>query len=149
MSQSTRFPAAVHILAILAVDPEQHINSEQIASSVGTNSVVVRRILSHLRRAGLVASQTGAGGGTRLNVDPGSVSLLDVYDAVEGTCLFRLHDPHPDCPVACSVKASLAETVERMMDVMRQDMATTSLAKVTDPAVKEFRKAHSVAVRRC
>lgn len=42
------------------------------------------QILQDLRRAGLVASTRGAGGGYRLTRPPSDVSLADVVDAVEG-----------------------------------------------------------------
>jgi DNA-binding IscR family transcriptional regulator len=75
MSRSTRFPVAVHILAVLAIKPDGYIGSELIAKSVATNAVVVRRMISLLSKAGFVECQAGAGGGARLCVDPKTVTL--------------------------------------------------------------------------
>ena len=104
MAPSTRFPAAIHILTLLAIKKGQCCSSEWMAKSLGTNAVVVRRIVGMLQDAGIVTSQAGSQGGTMLAVEPETVNLKDIYDAVEDESVFCMHDPHPKCPVACSVK---------------------------------------------
>ncbi|MFZ1701010.1 MAG: Rrf2 family transcriptional regulator, partial [Pyrinomonadaceae bacterium] len=69
---------AVHILTMLAKAGDENVKSECIAGSVNTNPVVIRRILGQLNTAGLVASQTGAFGGTRLAKLPGDISLCEI-----------------------------------------------------------------------
>ncbi|WP_407672896.1 Rrf2 family transcriptional regulator [Paenibacillus profundus] len=43
----------VHILSLLAPAKDAHCTSEWIAGSVGTNSVIIRKILGQLKKAGL------------------------------------------------------------------------------------------------
>jgi hypothetical protein len=62
MKISSRFSIAVHILSLLAISPSAHGTSEWIAGSVGTNPVIIRRVLGQLKKAGLVTVRAGIGG---------------------------------------------------------------------------------------
>jgi DNA-binding IscR family transcriptional regulator len=59
----------VHVLAWLTLARRQRyevLTSGQVAASVNTNAVVIRRCLGDLRRAGLVSAIPGAGAGWSL-----------------------------------------------------------------------------------
>src|ERR1700738_1311916 len=101
MSTSSRFAVAVHVLTLMAWSDEECLKSDQLAVSVNTNPVVIRRMLCELAEDHLVISQTGSTGGSRLANDPDRISLLDVYRAVETAEVFSLHPKRPDrdCPV--------------------------------------------------
>jgi DNA-binding IscR family transcriptional regulator len=60
---NSKLTVGVHILALLAMMGETQLTSEQIAGSVNTNPVVIRRLLGLLRTAGYVESTSGPGGG--------------------------------------------------------------------------------------
>jgi hypothetical protein len=79
MSTNSRFAVAVPVLTLMAWSGEEPLKSEQVAESVNTNPVVIRRMLCELAEAGLVVSQTGSLGGSRLANDPAETTLLDVY----------------------------------------------------------------------
>ncbi len=140
MSRSTRFPAAIHILTLLAIKKDQYCSSEMIAKSLGTNAVVVRRIVGLLQESGMVTSQAGSQGGAMLTVAPEKLTLLDIYDAVEDQSIFCMHDPHPQCPVACCVKEQVNELVDRAEDRMKSELAKTKLSAITKPAIKQYRE---------
>lgn len=118
MPASSRFAVAVHTLTLLASKGDAPLKSEQIAASVNTNAVVIRRILCALAGAGLVASQTGAAGGTRLARPPARITLLDVRRALEEGGAFSLHRRAPDrrCHVGMSI-GQVLEGVLREVDV--------------------------------
>ncbi|MEM8960925.1 MAG: Rrf2 family transcriptional regulator [Acidobacteriota bacterium] len=84
---------ALHILGFLtACAPNGAVTSETLARSYGTNPVVIRRTVSKLRKAGLVETQRGSGGGTSLARDPSTINLRQVYEAVaERSALLRRH----------------------------------------------------------
>jgi DNA-binding IscR family transcriptional regulator len=139
---------AVHILAMLALEPDEYFSSERIARSVGTNSVVVRRLLSRLQKAGWVTCQAGVHGGARLNVDPCELNLLQVFDCVETRGLFCVHASHPECPVACSVQEDLQHVMQRAEEGMRAELARMPLSYVTDRARREVRRKKSTTAKR-
>lgn len=56
---SSRFSIATHILVMMALSPP--LTGDQMAASVQTNPVVIRRIIGQLKRAGLVNVKAGIG----------------------------------------------------------------------------------------
>lgn len=114
MATSSRFAVAVHVLTLLAWSGEEPLTSEDIACSVNTNAVVIRRILCALREAGLVTTQPGASGGSRLARPASEITLRDVYRAVEGQAIFALHrqPPNPTCRVGMNIGGVLGDVLE-------------------------------------
>jgi Rrf2 family protein len=113
MSTNSRFAVAVHVLSLMAWSGEEPLKSEQVAESVNTNPVVIRRIVKELAEAGLVVSQTGSLGGSRLANDPAKTTLLDVYQALEYGGVFSLHrqPPSRDCPVGVNIETVLGDVL--------------------------------------
>ncbi len=107
---------AVHVLSLMAWSGEEPLKSEQVAESVNTNPVVIRRILKELAEAGLVVSQTGSLGGSRLANDPAKTTLLDVYQALEYGGVFSLHrqPPSRDCPVGVNIETVLGNVLSEV-----------------------------------
>jgi Rrf2 family protein len=116
MSTNSRFAVAVHVLSLMAWSGEEPLKSEQVAESVNTNPVVIRRMLLELAEAGLVVSQTGSLGGSRLANDPAKTTLLDVYRALEYGGVFSLHKAPPsrDCPVGVNIETVLGEVLSEV-----------------------------------
>jgi len=113
MSTNSRFAVAVHVLSLMAWSGDEPLKSEQVAESVNTNPVVIRRMLKELAEAGLVVSQTGSLGGSRLASDPAKTTLLDVYEALECRGVFSLHraPPSRDCPVGVNIETVLGDVL--------------------------------------
>ena len=114
MPSSSRFAVAIHILTLMARARQEPLKSEQVASSVNTNPVVIRRILCALARAQLVTSQTGAAGGSKLSRKPGQITLLEVYRAVEAGDIFSLHRQPPNRQ--CFVGMNIETVLEGVLD---------------------------------
>ena len=103
---NSEFTIAVHSLVYLAYLPEKMASSEMIADNVGTHSVRVRKIMSGLRRSGLVATREGSGGGYRLTADPAVVTLADIYRVMaQGSLIpsWCSGDPEMDCVVGSNM----------------------------------------------
>lgn len=133
-TSSSRFAVAIHVLTLLTQNPGEPATSEYIASSVNTNPVVIRRVLGGLRRAGLVRSQGGAGGGWRLARDAEAITLRDVYRAVEeeDEAVFPLHHrpPNPNCPVGRHIQSALAVHFAAATRAMEDELARRTVADV-------------------
>ena len=76
---TSRFTVAIHILSLLDLNKGVSRTSEELAMSVNTNPVVIRKILGILKKAGLIHIQMGQGGGATLAVEPEKITLRDVY----------------------------------------------------------------------
>ncbi|CAA0106926.1 Putative HTH-type transcriptional regulator YwnA [Zhongshania aliphaticivorans] len=106
---NTRFAVAVHVLTVISLDETQPISSQLIASSVGTNAALIRRLLISLNDAKITCAERGASGGVRLARPASSITLFDVWRAVdEEGQLFRVHPTsNPQCPVGRNIEGLL------------------------------------------
>jgi len=114
MKRNSRLSLALHTLSHMAADPDRMRTSADIADHAGTNPVVVRRVLGKLREAGLLASEKGHAGGWRLARPAHSITLADIYLAlderlVSGTAT----DVEPSL---CSVETGLQTRVAHVLD---------------------------------
>lgn len=133
MHVSSKFTMAVHLLSCAHVFSDRRVTSELIASSIGTNPVVVRRLLQSLKAAGVVEVTRGAGGIT-LARPAGDITLLDVYRAFgegSGGDLFHFHDnPNPECPVGREIQRALGPHLDRAREAFERELSETTLADV-------------------
>lgn len=135
MSANSRMTVAVHVLSYLDLASRKHpdpVTSEQIAKSVRTHPVVIRRLLGLLRKDGLVRSRRGANAGWTLARSPKAISLLDVYKAVHGEPLFGLHaaPPNPQCPIGRGLPPTLRKIYGTLEEQLRRELARTSVEDV-------------------
>lgn len=132
MNLSTRFAVSVHILSVLYYSKDYACDSEFIAGSVNTNPVVIRRLVTALKKAGLVEVTPGVKG-IKLKKQPSEISLYEIYNAVENpnSMLFGLHDnTNPACPVGRNINAVLRSEMEIMQNKLMDSMRELSMADV-------------------
>src|SRR5215467_5326633 len=143
MHSSSRFAVAVHMLALMAAAEDEPIKSDQMAGSVNTNPVVIRRILCLLSRAELVISQTGAAGGSRLARKAGQINLLDVYRAVEEGGVFALHRQEPSrrCLVGGAIESVLKDVLGEVNLAVERVLANTTIEQVFQSVRDKKRRA--------
>lgn len=126
---NSRFSIAVHILTLLASQPDERLTSEHIAASVGTNPVVIRRQLGLLRESGLVESKGARGGGWTLAKDAAAINLRQVREALGEESSFRMHhnDPSPDCEVGQNVRHALGGAYADAEKAVRLSLETRTI----------------------
>lgn len=138
MAVNTRFATGVHALALLASEPDVLQTSDDVAGKLNTNPVVIRRVFSLLHQAGLVESQKGPRGGSRLARPAKSITLAEIYSALDGGELFH---------AAASVGADSGKTRSKLKDVfadaekaLRDELGKTSLGDLVKKAGKKNKK---------
>jgi DNA-binding IscR family transcriptional regulator len=89
-----------------------------------------------LSRAGLVVSQPGVGGGWRLLRNPESVTLLDVYRAVDEGHLLSMHHstPNPECLIGRNIQRTLTIYFGEAEQAFEQVLAQRTVAQVLQTA---------------
>lgn len=150
MNTSSRFAFAVHVLALLAQQEGAPLSSEIIAGSVNTNPALIRRLLTMLANAGLTTSQLGAGGGALLARESASISLLEVYRAVDDAQLFAMHreEPNPACMVGRHIQQTLRGVIDDAQRAMEASLAARTLADVVDDIFRNERKLERMRAKR-
>ena len=129
---NSRFAVAVHTLALMAEYENKPLKSEFIACFVKTNPVVIRRLLPELAKANLVESQPGASGGSRLKRKPEEISLWEIYQAVEKSAAFEVHQPAAEtpCKISRNIGSVLINIQNRVDKAVWQTLRGMTLAEV-------------------
>ena len=127
MASNTRFAVALHILGLLA-SKGVAVKSSNLAKSVGTNPVVVRRVLGRLADAGIVESRRGPDGGTTLARHPSKITLLEIYEATASANLIEIHPVNRRCSFARRTRRGLEELVQQAESAVEAELAGLTLA---------------------
>lgn len=114
MAANLQFSMAVHLLASLAYNRDRLLCSEEVAESIGTNPVVIRRLTARLSRAGLVSTRRGKEGGVQLARSPAEISLAEVHRALEEEAAFSVH-PNPG-KRGCTVNRKIKGILQNICD---------------------------------
>ena len=134
MQISTKFTIAIHILAAVEYfGKDQKVTSDLLSSSIGANPVIIRGLMSDMKKAGLIDIKRGPGGIT-LSRPLDEISFYDVYEAVEKSKdeLFHFHEnPNPKCPVGRNIRAALTGRLEEAQQNFENDLKRYKVSDVT------------------
>ena len=134
MRVSTRFSDSIHILAFIEIYKGKiPLTSENIASSIKTSPVVVRRLMGKLRNAGLISTVHGSAD-PKLLREPSDISMYDVFLATEeDQHLFTIDKKtNPQCIVGGNIQQTLSEFYKRAETAAKAELARTTLSDVLD-----------------
>jgi Rrf2 family protein len=139
MKISMKCSIAVHCLIFIhEAKGIAKVTSNLLAESTGCNPVVIRNILSALKKAGLITVPRGTGG-AELRVDPSQITLYQIYTALEPNGIPSLIGIHPcegrPCPVAQNIRKVLEAPYHKIENAVREAMEQTTLQSM----IEEFR----------
>ncbi|MBA2939859.1 Rrf2 family transcriptional regulator [Paenibacillus sp. CGMCC 1.16610] len=138
MSANSRLTVAFHLMTWLAnkqLNNVEWVPSEQMAISVNTNPVFIRRILSVLKKANLVQVQHGGKqAGWKLARKASDILLLEVFEALETKPLFDMHHSilNPACHIAQGIQPALRDVYDDVEDSIRRSFSQKSVADLLD-----------------
>jgi len=109
------------------------LSARRIADAMGIPVRFLPQVLTDLQRAGMIEAAAGRSGGYRLARDPGSISLLDVIEAVEGdsrrrSCVLR------GGPCGQDGFCDVHEVFFEGQEALRGTFARSTLAELAGPA---------------
>lgn len=138
MAANTRFATGVHAMVLLAAEPEGLQTSEDVAGKLSINPVVIRRVFSLLHQAGLLESQKGPHGGSKLARSAKAITLADIYQALDGGALF--HTASFSGPHTAKLGSVLNRVFESVEGALREELGKTSLNELAKKAGKKGKR---------
>jgi Rrf2 family protein len=129
MKRNGKLSASLHALVHMAERPDRPMTSEEIASWLHTNPVVVRRMVAGLRDAGILSSTRGHGGGWMLARPAGAITLAEVTAALDERLVpFSTEPENPRCLVERAVNEALDGVRDEIEKLLSQRLAQVTLA---------------------
>lgn len=119
---------AIHAMVIIALSKQNFANVNTIAELTGASKNHISKIMQTLVKAGLISSVRGPSGGFSLAKDMAEITLLDIYEAIEGKiqikpCPFE----KPICPFdVCLVNNIFGKISHELIEFLKN----TTLASV-------------------
>ena len=133
MQISSRFTMAIHMFACIDTFSDMKMTSDFMAGSIGTNPVIIRKLLGQLKAAGLVEVARGTVGVT-ITKPLNEITFLDVYKAVECAPdeeLFHFHEnPNQECPVGRNIHHVLDDKLAQVQKAMEDELSKITLEEV-------------------
>ncbi len=119
---------ALHAATMLAAYPDQRRSTREIAKILGASQNHLSKVMQRLAKAGLVSSTRGPDGGFELARPAQEISLLQVYEAIEGpleSCSCLLGEP------ICNGRCILGGLTEEINERVSQYLSETTLDSLT------------------
>lgn len=140
MQISMKCSIAVHCLIFIhEAKGIAKVTSSLLSESTGSHPVVIRNILSALKKAGLITIPRGTGG-AELCKDPSQITLYQIYAALEPNGVTSLIGIHPcegrRCPVAQNIHKVLETPYRRIEDAVKEAMEAITLQSM----IQEFHR---------
>ena len=119
----------IHACLWLAAQQPRLCRSPELCRQFGFSTAHFAKVMQNLARAGIVESVRGPKGGARLARDPAAITLLEVYEALEGAldgsrCLLS---PRV-CPSRC---CPLGREIARLNRGLRATLAKATLSSLS------------------
>jgi len=116
---------ALHTMCVLASKKEAQTSTQEIADLLSASAAHLSKVLQRLTKAGFVRASRGPGGGFLLTKRPDQISLLQVYEAIDGPlrpakCLLNKQ--------ACNGECILGELQHSVGNRLRGYLAEKTLA---------------------
>lgn len=98
MSYSAAFSQAVEIVLYLSIkqkeDKLKYLSIQAISEKLEIPIPSVKRLVSLLKKEGIISSKTGIAGGLSIQKDVETITLFDIFRSIEGSkkTLFNFYD---------------------------------------------------------
>jgi Rrf2 family protein len=132
-SQTTEY--ALRAMSVLSSRSPAAMTTDELAGATGVPPAYLSKVLQALRKAGVVRSQRGIGGGISLARAPSEITILEIVNAVDP--IRRI----TQCPLGlaahgvrlCPMHSRLDAALEKVEDVFRD---TTLEDLLNEPSEK-------------
>jgi len=136
MAMNARFVTGIQAMVLLAAEPDKLHRSEDIAHTLGTNPVVVRRIFAELQKAKLIESHKGPSGGSKLAEAAKEITLRDVHRALHPQGVLQT----PKSSAIPGLAAALKGVLNDASRALEKELGETTLSQLVKKAQKRATK---------
>jgi Rrf2 family protein len=128
----------LHTTLVMAEEPERFWNAQELSERLQVSAAHLAKVMQALGRAGLVKSLRGPKGGCRLAKPADEITLLEVYEAIEGPM-------HTDeCLLEKTVckgnQCQIGKNIRLMNQQIRKMLAESTLESVRIPDIAVGKK---------
>lgn len=124
------FGVALHILTILSLNSDKYTTSKELANSVDTNPVVVRRILKQLENNNLIITKQGKFG-SKINCDLEQITFYDVYKIFnDGDIIKPTHNPNKNCPIGKNINEIMMQKLSDINATLENELMKHSINEI-------------------
>ncbi len=121
---------ALHSMAFLASREDRLVSVKEIAKRLKGSEAHLSKVLQRLSRVGLVRSVRGPRGGFMLGKPASQITLLEIYEAIEGPilsrgCLF-------ETPICDGVQCIWSDLLEKISKEVVEYLKSKRLSEFTN-----------------
>jgi len=136
MHVSNKCSIAFHCLIFIHEYGAEHkVTSELLSQSSGCNPVIIRNIMSALKKDGIIAVKPGTGGAS-LCCSPKEITLYRVCMCVEPDAIVKLIGMHQNpsslCPIGRNIRSVLHKSYEKVCAGLEASLRSVSLQDMLD-----------------
>ncbi|RLD11976.1 MAG: Rrf2 family transcriptional regulator [Chlamydiae bacterium] len=122
---------AIHAMIYIAAYPELPVSTAKIAKRFNVSAAHLSKVMQRLTHIGLLRSQRGPSGGFLLTRPAEQITLLEIYEAIEGklptaVCLLET----PACSGEICVISKLLQNIHKEVDKFLRKTTIDKQAKV-------------------
>ena len=144
MQITSRFTIAVHIISCIEYFKDIDVTGSFLAGSIGVNPVIIRTVMSHLKKADIISISQGKSG-IKLKKSVNKITFYDIYKALDcvddDTGIFHFHEnPNMKCPVGRNIHKAMADKLTKIQSSMETEMKKITVSSVMKDIVKEIKK---------
>ncbi len=121
---------ALHTMVLLETDPDRSFSNVEIADDLQVSKNHLSKVLQRLTKTGLVKSIRGPKGGYKLAKSGKDITLLNVYEAIDGEVQTR--KCLSDSPICDGKSCIFQDRLEKLNRELKDYLVNTHLNDVTN-----------------
>jgi len=120
---------AIHTMFLLSLNQDKLISTKEIAQTLLVSENHLAKVLQRLVKNGYIQSIRGPKGGFKLNLSDDSITMLDIYESIDGSIL--------DCNCLldvqiCGGNCLLEGFISEVNDKFRKTLASKKLSDLSN-----------------
>ncbi|MBW5447116.1 transcriptional regulator [Cohnella sp. CFH 77786] len=128
------FGLALQALVILSKEQIHTCPSAELANYLQSEATLLRRILAVLAREGILETREGRDGGYRMKRDPKTVTLAEVYSALQvgDPLCYGIKETTGSHPFGQEMKAAFQELTQEMNQSLKEVLSRYTIAELAE-----------------